>query len=162
MSDELLTLDDLAATLTGILNAPESIAAHARIQAATAINEGQKQPILMDWSRLEQFKAFDDEQQTMTREILSLFMTDLPSRTQALHAALAAQDSTALANAAHGLKGAASNVGASALSQTSAALEESCLQSAWPADASQQVSALLDVCEPTLAELRQWLGKPKT
>ena len=156
-----LRMDDLAKALALHLrpaDATKTGAARAHIHWSAALNEGQKQPVLMDWTRLEQLKPFDDEQQTMTREILSLFIADLPSRSQALHAALAAQDSTALAHAAHSLTGAASNVGASALSQASAELEQACLQDVWPLSAGQQVSTLLAWCEPTLAELQQWLG----
>lgn len=52
----------------------------------------------MDWSRLEQFQEFDDEDRRMTREVIALFA------------------SGALSRAAHVLKGAASNVGAQAMS----------------------------------------------
>ena len=68
--------------------------------------------VLMDWSRLEQFKEFDDDDRTMTREVIALFVADVPQRAADVLEALQASDSAALSHAAHALKGAASNVGA--------------------------------------------------
>ena len=92
--------------------------------------------VLIDWSRLEQFREFDDDELSMTREVVLLFITEMPQRIDDIRAALSACDSAALSRAAHALKGAASNVGAQALSGACAALEQSCLQGQWPADAA--------------------------
>jgi CheY-like chemotaxis protein/HPt (histidine-containing phosphotransfer) domain-containing protein len=113
-------------------------------------------PELMDWSRLEQFHAFDDEERSMTREVIALFASDAPTRMDDIRAALAAFDSGALSRAAHALKGAASNVGAQALSDACFTLEQSCLQGQWPADASDQVAGVIGLADRTCQALRSW------
>ena len=85
-------------------------------------------------------------------------VTSQPARCADLRAALAASSSGALSHAAHALKGAASNVGASTISDACAALEQSCQHGAWPVDAADQVSRVCDLCPPTLAELQRWLA----
>ena len=153
----LYALDNTHSTKDAIISG----AASAHIQGAAALIEGkigdQEQPLLMDWSRLEQFKEFDDDAQTMTREIVALFLQDAPERALALRAALATHSSAVLSQAAHALKGSASNVGAVALSQACGLLEQSCLQGAWPHDAATQVAQASHWVEQTLGELRPWL-----
>ncbi|QJW83867.1 hypothetical protein HK414_07245 [Ramlibacter terrae] len=62
---------------------------------------------VMDFGRLEEFREFDDEELSMTREVIALFVADTPVRLAAIEAAIAAGDAQALASAAHALKGAA-------------------------------------------------------
>ena len=156
-----LRIDELAEGLVRYAvdahSAPESKAAHAPYTNASALNAAEKEFIFMDWSRLEQFKEFDDDAQTMTRDIIALFIADVPKRCADLHAALAAGSSAALSQAAHALKGAASNLGASAISDASATLEYACLNGSWPVDAASQVGRVCDLCPPTLAVLQGWL-----
>ncbi len=114
------------------------------------------QVVLMDWSRLEQFKEFDDDDRSMTREVITLFVADAPVRMGDINAALHASDSAALSRAAHALKGAASNVGAQALSDACFALEQSCLQGQWPQNAAAQVDAIGTLTGQTLKALLQW------
>ncbi|MHB1198232.1 MAG: response regulator [Polaromonas sp.] len=64
--------------------------------------------------------------------------------------------SAALSRAAHALKGAASNVGAQALSDACFTLEQSCLQGQWPANAAQQVARLADLTDKTRQALSDW------
>ena len=111
----------------------------------------------MDWTRLEQFREFDDDALTMTREIISLFIKDAPERSIALQTALASNSSAALSQAAHALKGSASNIGASAMGDACALLEHACLQGVWPPDAASQVSQACALCPLTLAQLQHWL-----
>ena len=110
----------------------------------------------MDWSRLEQFRAFDDDALNMTRAIIALFVQDAPVRSTELAAAMTARDSTALSQAAHALKGAALNIGASALSDASAALEVSCQDARWPFDADAQLANLVGLSDKTLEQLQIW------
>ena len=155
-----LRIDELAEALAlhtaDFHSAPKIEAACAQNIRSSAINDTEKDIVLMDWSRLEQFKEFDDDDKTMTREIIGLFMRDAPERCAALSAALVSGDSTALSQAAHALKGAASNVGARAVSQACDALEQSCKQGTWPDDAASRVSKIVDLCPATLAELDRW------
>ena len=163
-----LRLDELAEALERYSSIPhdaiESVADCARIQGATALNDPLKepvlQPVLMDWNRLEQFKAFDDDDQSMTREIVALFVRDAPGHSAALADALQASNPAALAQAAHALKGAALNIGASALSDACGALEAACLQGSLPLDANVQMNGISSLNQQTLDELQgrlhQW------
>jgi signal transduction histidine kinase/DNA-binding response OmpR family regulator/HPt (histidine-containing phosphotransfer) domain-containing protein len=110
----------------------------------------------MDWSRLEQFKEFDDDELSMTREVISLFVADVPQRLVDLDGALAAQDAAALARAAHALKGAASNVGALSVSDRCAILEAQAKQGSVPLDAAAQIAALHIASQATLKALQGW------
>jgi signal transduction histidine kinase/DNA-binding response OmpR family regulator len=112
--------------------------------------------VLMDWSRLEQFKEFDDDDRTMTREVIALFVADAPQRTDDVVTALRASDSAALSHAAHALKGAASNVGATALADACFGLEQSCVQGQWPHDAGDQVALVTQLSRKTVDALKAW------
>ena len=112
--------------------------------------------VLMDWSRLEQFKEFDDDDRTMTREVIALFVADVPQRAADVLEALQASDSAALSHAAHALKGAASNVGATALTNACFSLEQSCMQGRWPPTAGDQVALIAELAYKTMEALKAW------
>ncbi|MFS2034926.1 response regulator [Polaromonas sp. CT11-55] len=161
-----LRIDELSEALARYARKPEDAGA-ARIMAAEAASAQGPQPqagapsvVLMDWSRLEQFKEFDDEERSMTREVIALFASDAPNRMDDIRAALEASDSAELSRAAHALKGAASNVGAEALSDACFVLEQSCLQGQWPADAGQQVARVCELAEQTRLALNDWMASP--
>lgn len=67
----------------------------------------------------------------------ALGLADATKRIDDIRAALAASDSAELSRAAHAFKGAASNVGAEALSDACFVLEQSCLQGEWPMPVSR-------------------------
>jgi signal transduction histidine kinase/DNA-binding response OmpR family regulator len=128
--------------------APDGAAAAPALPAAA-------EAVLVDFARLKEFREFDDEQLTMTREVIALFQADAPARIEAIAAAVTAQDAPALARAAHALKGGASNIGASAIQQEADALEAAALQG-WPADAAQRLARLRSLWEATLPLLKNW------
>ena len=132
--------------------APELIA--PVVQDASA--DLEPEPLLIDWSRLAQFREFDDEDLSMTREVVLLFTTEMPQRTDDIRRALDAGVGAALSQAAHALKGAASNVGAQALSEACATLEHACLQGLWPVDAAWQVTTLIALADRTCQALNGW------
>ncbi|MDP2149738.1 MAG: response regulator [Parvibaculum sp.] len=154
--DELLEALACHARKPGAENATEIIATGALPAGAEAESIDQASLVLMDWSRLAQFQEFDDEERSMTREVIALFASDAPKRIDDIRAALMAFDSGALSRAAHALKGAASNVGAQALSDACFTLEQSCLQGQWPEDASQQVAAMAELSDKTCQALHAW------
>jgi signal transduction histidine kinase/DNA-binding response OmpR family regulator len=161
-----LRIDELSEALARYARKPEDAGA-ARIMAAGAASsqgkpaETEAPPVvLMDWSRLEQFKEFDDEERSMTREVIALFASDAPNRMDDIREALEASDSAELSRAAHALKGSASNVGAEALSDACFVLEQSCLQGQWPADAQQQVARVCELAEQTRHALNGWMAGP--
>ena len=168
-----LRIDELAEVLAryargpeesqfSMIDAAEVIAAHAEPTVPNTQNSPLKvvKPmlVLMDWSRLEQFKEFDDDARSMTREVIALFAADAPLRIQDIHAALSACDSAALSRAAHALKGAASNVGAQALTDACFQIEQSCMQGVWPADAGEQVANTAQLASKTLHALNDWVA----
>jgi HPt (histidine-containing phosphotransfer) domain-containing protein len=142
---------DSAAADKIVLSAPLGAQTRELMQAAHAT-----ELVLMDWSRLEQFKEFDDDDRTMTREVIALFVTDAPHRAEDVLKAWQASDSAALSHAAHALKGAASNVGAAALSDACFALEQSCMQGRWPQDAGDHVALIAELAYKTIEALKAW------
>ena len=111
---------------------------------------------LMDFSRLEEFREFDDDDRTLTREVIGMFLAEAPRRLAALEAAIAAQDAAALAAAAHALKGAAGNIGASALQAESDQLEIDAREGV-PADAIARLQRLRERWSQTQAVLSDWV-----
>ncbi|MCJ0761704.1 response regulator [Variovorax terrae] len=113
--------------------------------------------VLVDFSRLKEFSEFDDEDRSMTREVVTLFMSDAPQRLQAIEAAIAANDVEALSRAAHALKGAAGNVGALAIQAACSRLEvETKTGPVLPADAAERVAELQDLWGKTREVLDGW------
>ena len=113
----------------------------------------------MDWGRLDQFREFDDDARSMTREVVTLFTKEMPQRLEDIRSALLACDSAALSRAAHAVKGAASNVGAQALSGACSTLEQSCLQGQWPADAARQVTGIMQFAVKTCEALQDFMAQ---
>jgi CheY-like chemotaxis protein/HPt (histidine-containing phosphotransfer) domain-containing protein len=110
---------------------------------------------VMDFGRLEEFREFDDEDLSMTREVIALFRHDTPARLDAIAAAIEARDAAALATAAHALKGAAGNVGATALHVDAGALED-LAKDGWPEDAAARHARLCELWEQTRIALDGW------
>ena len=157
-----LRIDELSEALARYARQPrhenvaEIIAPDAMPASLQAPSGLEPEPVLVDWSRLEQFREFDDEDLSMTREVVMLFIAEMPQRTGDIRDALDACDSAVLSRAAHALKGAASNVGAQAMSDACAALEQSCQQGQWPADAAVQVARLMALADGTCQLLAGW------
>jgi signal transduction histidine kinase/DNA-binding response OmpR family regulator len=161
-----LRIDELSAGLAQYARVDESaiysIAPSADSMPATAIKDSKNtqntepEQALIDWSRLEQFKEFDDDDLTMTREVMALFIQDAPTRRDDIHASLTTTDPALLSLRAHALKGAASNVGAMALSDACSILEHACKTSGWPSDAAEQIARIDSLTHATLAALKNW------
>jgi len=111
---------------------------------------------LMDFGRLNEFKEFDDEQQTMTREVIALFVADAPRRLEAIEAAVASRDSESLSRAAHALKGAAGNIGAVAVQAACASLEADARTGVLPHDLTARLARLQVMVVKTRAALSGW------
>ena len=136
--------------------APDPAAPHAHVIPGPAPESAEAS--LLDLARLEEFREYDDAALTMTREVVGLFLDDLPGRINAMEAAAESPDAAALATAAHALKGAAGNVGAAALHALAGALEEAAAAT-FPADAAVRVAALRDVSRSTQEALRAWVAQ---
>jgi signal transduction histidine kinase/DNA-binding response OmpR family regulator len=155
-----LRIDELSEALARYAVVPHSaskiIANGLDSDGVSGRNPIETQVVLMDWSRLEQFKEFDDDERSMTREVIALFVNDTPQRAEDILHAFKASDSATLSRAAHALKGAASNVGATALTDACFALEQSCMQGQWPSDAESQVALLAELAHKTMEALKNW------
>lgn len=115
------------------------------------------EPMLMDMERLAQFKEFDDEQLSMTREVIDLFVADASARLQAIDRSIRADDPVALAWAAHALVGATSNVGAVAMHTVCSQLEADAKTGLVPANAATQFERLQTYWAKTKAILDTWV-----
>ena len=157
-----LRIDELSEALTRYAQQPEgknaikTIADDAVQIAGEPLVDTEQATLLIDWGRLDQFREFDDEALSLTQEVLMLFIGETPQRIDDIRRALATCDSAALSRGAHALKGAASNVGAQALSEACAVLEQSCKQGRWPVDASGQVARVTALADPTCQSLKAW------
>ena len=100
------------------------------------------EPALMDFERLAQFKEFDDDQLSMTREVVALFRTDASQRLDAIEQAIRTSDAQALSWACHALVGAAGNVGAVAMQSVAAALDAHAKTGVVPVNAMQAFEQL--------------------
>jgi HPt (histidine-containing phosphotransfer) domain-containing protein len=92
----------------------------------------------------------------MTREVMGLFLQDAPERRKDIVASLATTDPALLSLRAHALKGAASNVGATALSNACSVLEQACKTGVWPVDSAEQIARIDALTDQTLATLKDW------
>ena len=77
---------------------------------------------VIDWSRTEALKPYDDDG-SLVRGVIDAFLKDAPREEAAMRAALRDSDAAKLAAAAHALKGAAINVGATAVGERCGAIE---------------------------------------
>ncbi len=112
---------------------------------------------LMDLERLAQFKEFDDDKLSMTREVIGLFIADASQRLSAIDQSIRADDPVALAWAAHALIGATSNVGAVAMQAVCVELEAVAKTGCVPANAPQQFIELQEYWTQTRAVLSTWV-----
>ncbi|MDI1338905.1 response regulator [Polaromonas sp.] len=115
------------------------------------------EPVLMDLERLAQFKEFDDDALTMTREVIGLFVADASQRLSAIEESIRAGDAAALAWATHALIGATGNVGAVAMQAVCSELELVAKTGEIPADALQQLEKLQTYWAKTSAILDNWV-----
>ena len=134
---------------------PMSVVQNPAAESSVPHDEGADPAV--DFSRLTEFREFDDEEQSMTREVIALFVGDAPTRLAAIRAAVDSQDAPALARAAHALKGACSNVGAVGMLAVCSELEAQAHDGLMPADAAAQLARLEALLPRTCSALEQWL-----
>ncbi len=115
------------------------------------------EPVLMDFDRLAQFREFDDDELTLTREVISLFMADAAQRVEAIAQAIRVHDAEALSWASHALVGATGNVGAVAMQSVGIAFETQAKAGVVPINASQELERLQVYWHKTRAVLNAWL-----
>ncbi|MDO8277202.1 MAG: response regulator [Burkholderiaceae bacterium] len=145
----------LAVTLEKWLPTGQALPEVPALAVGAAVPAGNEEALLIDMSRLNEFKEFDDEALTMTREVVALFIEDAPHRLQAVEEAVVAGDALALSRAAHALKGAAGNIGAAAVQALATALEADA-QHGVPPDAQARLDRLRELLTRTREALDDW------
>ncbi len=115
----------------------------------------------MDFTRLNEFREFDPDLST-TREVINLFLSDAPGRIEAIANASQSRDAVRLSEAAHALKGAASNVGAITLIAISAKIEAQASAGVIPLDIEALNQRLRECWVGTKLELQSWLEPSDT
>ncbi len=136
------------------------------LNAASAPEQAQHASTLVDWARLAQFADFDDDGGSLVRSVVNLFVAELPGRLMAIRRGFDDHNIDDLSLAAHALKGAASNVGASAISQACFVLEQSCKDGQWPPDLAQQLAKIEALGPQTQRAFGNWaqasISEPST
>ena len=142
-----------AATSGAASSAPDS---PSTSEAAVAADLPPAPP-LMDFERLAQFREFDDDELTLTREVIGLFVADATVRLDAIEQAIRSGNAEQLSWAAHAMVGAAGNVGAVAMQSVGLALETHAKVGVVPVDAVQQLEKLRDYWAKTKTVIDAWL-----
>ncbi len=96
------------------------------------------------------FSTLSDDEEM--RDILEMFVDELPDQVSALQEALQSQDLSCLRDHAHQLKGAAGGYGFDIITEVAAELEASIKQNQIT-DLQQQVKQLISLCERATAEM---------
>lgn len=124
-------------------------------------NPEREEVDVLDATILAQLRDLDDGALGLVQEMLRLFCEDTPERLEALEAACAQNDGTALAETAHAIKGAAGTMGASRVRALAAALEAAGRSgSPLPGSLSGQLQGLKDAYREAVAALEQYLLEP--
>ncbi|MDB5869099.1 MAG: multi-sensor hybrid histidine kinase [Polaromonas sp.] len=111
----------------------------------------------VDFTRLNGFREFDPGLETV-REVVGLFIADTPSRIAAIAGAYAQADTALLAEAAHALKGSASNIGARALVALAMRIDELAITGTISPGMDDVQRRLHESWLATQAELQAWLA----
>ena len=156
-----------AAGMDGYLGKPLQVAALAQelnrclgssgSATAPVVSPPVDAAALMDPGRLEELAEFDDEERSVTRQVVGLFTRDVPPRLAIMRDAVEDTDADSLARAAHALKGSAANVGARAMAEACGELERLARTGALPADAGLRVDQIEQLWHGTRENLAPWL-----
>jgi len=110
--------------------------------------------IAVDPQAIEDLRALNPEDPQFLRELVDLFIQDVPDRIAEIDQALAAKDAALLTRAAHTIKGSCSNFGAGRLKELSHAIELHGKASAF-AEAAAALPALRAEFETVTVALKQ-------
>lgn len=106
---------------------------------------------LIDWSQLHDLSGDDPD---FERELLALFIEDTQQTSERLVSAFLQQDFEAIREAAHHIKGASANVGATTISNDAKAIEMAA-QEKQP----DNMAVLIESIKAQVAELQQALNE---
>lgn len=148
-----LDFDAVQAVLEGVArtkSATRVAAAEEGVERASVALAAS--PMLMDWSRLDELREYDTPDGDVVRSVVTLFVTDVADKLSVLRGSIVQRNAQTLRESAHGLKGSASNLGASAVAELAAQLERAGKAASFEhtGELLEQLSAVL---EKTVAEL---------
>jgi len=106
----------------------------------------------MDWSRLEELKTIDSPDGAVVKGVILSFAEQSPLKLAELRSSAADRDGEGLREAAHALKGAATNIGAVAVADHASRLEQAGRTSSLDG-VDTMLETLSSVLVQTLAEL---------
>jgi HPt (histidine-containing phosphotransfer) domain-containing protein len=115
---------------------------------------------LVDWSRLDELAEFDTDDRAVVRGAIASLADHAPGCLEEIRRGISGGDAALLRASAHKLKGAASNLGATALAACAADLESSA-KSGTLDGAGAAVASLASTLEATLATLRRYADSPQ-
>lgn len=78
---------------------------------------------VMDWSRLDELREYDTPDGDVVKSAIASFVTQIPDKLSVLRWSVAERDGQTLRHCAHGLRGAATNIGATAVAEYASQLE---------------------------------------
>jgi CheY-like chemotaxis protein/HPt (histidine-containing phosphotransfer) domain-containing protein len=109
---------------------------------------------VIDWSRLDELRSYDTPDGALVRGAIEAFSSQAPAALLQLSGSAATRDGPALRKAAHGLKGAAMNIGASAVADHAQTLELAGKSMQFDG-VEDSIASLSTALVQTLVELRQ-------
>ena len=112
---------------------------------------------LVDWNRLAELREYDTPEGTIVKEVISSLLDDASDRIEEIRRTGVQRDSDALRDSAHKLRGAASNVGALAVTECAAKLEDAARSGIFD-DVGRMVDELELAFEKTRIELQRYVG----
>jgi len=107
-------------------------------------------PLILDMQAIANLRALDDDgHDSFVKEIIGIYLQDIPERLTALKSAVASDDRTLYVRSAHTIKGSSANVGATELQGLAEQLEQ-----------RAKIDVLSDL-DPKLAALEEAFARVK-
>jgi len=162
MDDYLMKPLDFDAVARVLHDASQILGARA---PATSVEE-KSQPaqevatsdsVLVDWSRLDELSEYDTPEGTIVKGAIASFLDQAPTRLAEIRGAIQRSDAPAVRQAAHALKGAASNIGATAAASCASKIESTAAKNSLDG-LGQLVDELATTIDGTSVELHQRVG----
>jgi signal transduction histidine kinase/DNA-binding response OmpR family regulator/HPt (histidine-containing phosphotransfer) domain-containing protein len=119
-----LSIEAVGTVLERLAAGKDAPAATRPSVLAPTVSEVPPPAMLMDWSRLESLQEYDTPEGDMVRSAVESFVGQIAEKLPIIRESLDARDAQRLRASAHGLKGAASNVGAAAVAGYASRLEK--------------------------------------
>jgi signal transduction histidine kinase/CheY-like chemotaxis protein/HPt (histidine-containing phosphotransfer) domain-containing protein len=124
-------LEQAAKTIVLPLEPDLAVPAAEAASETTPGNRKDQPPVVIDWSRLDELRSYDTPDGALVKSAIAAFVEQAPATLLLLRDTAGAGDAQGLRRSAHGLKGAALNIGASAVAEWAVQLEDAGRNSAF-------------------------------